>query len=105
MEIRFTKMHGLGNDFIMLEDDGITDYTAVAGRLCERNTGIGADGLIIVCKSEHSDAKMRIINSDGSEAQMCGNGIRCFSSDIEISFCLIISISFILSNRSKIILL
>ena len=79
MEIRFTKMHGLGNDFIMLEDDGITDYTAVAGRLCERNTGIGADGLIIVCKSEHSDAKMRIINSDGSEAQMCGNGIRCFS--------------------------
>jgi diaminopimelate epimerase len=76
----FTKMHGLGNDFIII--DGLErpiDYKALAKRLCSRHTSIGADGLIIVLPSEKADIRMQIINSDGSEAEMCGNGIRCFA--------------------------
>lgn len=77
----FTKMHGLGNDFILI--DGLEgqkyDYVELAKRLCERHTGIGADGLIVVLPSAQHDVRMRIINSDGSEAEMCGNGIRCFA--------------------------
>jgi len=76
----FTKMHGLGNDFIII--DGLErpmDYKALAQRLCSRHTSIGADGLIIVLPSEIADIRMQIINSDGSEAEMCGNGIRCFA--------------------------
>ena len=74
-------MHGLGNDFIVFFDEGATtlDVTTMARRLCDRHTGIGADGLVIVMPSEVADVKMRIINSDGSEAEMCGNGIRCFA--------------------------
>ena len=79
----FTKMHGLGNDFILV--DGLNQRVDVltleslAKQLCDRHFGIGADGLIVVLKSDHSDFKMRIFNSDGSEPQMCGNGIRCFA--------------------------
>lgn len=81
--LHFSKLHGLGNDFIVV--DAITqnlpqhpiDQLAVA--LCDRNFGIGADGLILIQASDHSDLKMRIINSDGSEPQMCGNGIRCLA--------------------------
>lgn len=79
MELHFEKMHGLGNDFIVFEDDGATDYCSIAHELCDRHTGIGADGILVVCKSSVADTHMRIINSDGSEAQMCGNGIRCFA--------------------------
>jgi len=78
--MHFTKVHGLGNDFILL--DGRTsrlDYNAVAPKLCHRQTGIGADGLLIVLNSDTADIRMRIVNSDGSEAEMCGNGIRCFA--------------------------
>lgn len=78
--MRFTKVHGLGNDFILL--DGRTldlDYNALAPRLCHRQTGIGADGLLILLGSACADVRMRIVNSDGSEAEMCGNGIRCFA--------------------------
>lgn len=78
-KLSFTKLHGLGNDFILFVDDNKTDYFALADKLCSRKLGIGADGLLIVCSSDIADIKMRIINSDGSEAQMCGNGIRCFS--------------------------
>lgn len=77
--MRFTKMHGIGNDFIVLNaiENEIENPSALAKRLCERRFSIGADGLILICESDHADAKMRIFNSDGSEAEMCGNGIRC----------------------------
>ena len=78
--MQFTKMHGLGNDFIMINDmdNKIKNKCEMAKLLCDRHTGIGADGLIFIQGSEVSDLKMVIINSDGSEAEMCGNGIRCF---------------------------
>lgn len=77
----FVKMHGLGNDFVFIEDKTgqDKDYTALARAICNRHTGIGADGLIVIVDSRVADVRMRIINSDGSEAEMCGNGIRCFA--------------------------
>ena len=79
--MKLTKMHGLGNDFVVFSDpNGANkDYTELAIKLCHRQTGIGADGLAIVVPSDVADIRMRIINSDGSEAEMCGNAIRCFS--------------------------
>ncbi len=79
--MRFHKVHGLGNDFILFDHtQGETlDYNAVAKSLCHRQTGIGADGILAVLPSDQADIRMRIINSDGSEAEMCGNGIRAFS--------------------------
>ena len=80
--MRFTKMHGLGNDFLVIDArqlDAGTDFAALARRLCDRHTGVGADGLLLVLPSETADVRMRIINSDGSEPEMCGNGIRCFA--------------------------
>ena len=77
----FVKMHGLGNDFVFIEDKTgqDKDYTVLARAMCNRHTGIGADGLIVIVNSRVADVRMRIINSDGSEAEMCGNGIRCFA--------------------------
>lgn len=80
--MRFTKYHGIGNDFIII--DGIREklpsqINETARALCHRNFGIGGDGLIVVLPSEKADIRMQIINSDGSEAEMCGNGIRCFA--------------------------
>ncbi|MGI6450375.1 MAG: diaminopimelate epimerase [Desulfitobacteriia bacterium] len=78
----FIKMHGLGNDFICLDHflfPPEMDYAEMARRLCHRQFGIGADGLIAVLPSSQADAKMRIFNPDGSEPEMCGNGIRCFA--------------------------
>jgi diaminopimelate epimerase len=76
-------MHGLGNDYIVIDnrDVKISDKQApeLAKRLCERRFSVGADGLLLVSKSTTADVKMRIFNADGSEAEMCGNGIRCFS--------------------------
>lgn len=80
--MRFVKMHGLGNDFILVERADLTgeiDLEGLALRLCNRHFGIGADGLIIVDRSDWADVKMRIYNADGSEAEMCGNGVRCFA--------------------------
>lgn len=83
--MRFVKMHGLGNDFIILnctEDEKYIpskQYRPLAIELCDRHFGIGADGLLLVLPSAQADVRMRIINSDGSEAEMCGNGIRCFA--------------------------
>ena len=81
--MRFWKMHGLGNDYIVIDNRNqkISDKHAaeLAKRLCERHFSVGADGLLLVCNSTIADVKMRIFNSDGSEAEMCGNGIRCFS--------------------------
>jgi diaminopimelate epimerase len=79
----FWKMHGLGNDYIVVDnrDEKISGDQAVrlAKRLCERRFSVGADGLLLVSCSKVADAKMRIFNADGSEAEMCGNGIRCFA--------------------------
>jgi len=74
-------MHGLGNDFIFFENltNIEMDYSAMAIRMCHRQLGIGADGIIAVLFSEVADLRMRIINSDGSEANMCGNAIRCYA--------------------------
>jgi len=79
--MKFTKMHGLGNDFIVVEHDaGLDfDYKSFALKICDRYEGIGADGLVIAMPSNIADIRMKIINSDGSEAEMCGNAIRCFA--------------------------
>ncbi len=78
--MEFTKMHGLGNDFLIFDDDGMgTDYSALAKKLCCRRLSVGADGIMVVLPSLCADIRMRIINADGSEAEMCGNGIRCFA--------------------------
>ena len=75
----FTKMHGIGNDFIIIDGfrQAINEPGALARRLCDRHFGIGGDGLILALPSEVADARMRVFNSDGSEAEMCGNGLRC----------------------------
>jgi len=81
--MRFWKMHGLGNDYIVIDsrDNDINGLQAsdLAKHLCERRFSIGADGLLLRSESKSADAKMRIFNADGSEAEMCGNGIRCFA--------------------------
>lgn len=79
--MEFTKMHGLGNDFIVIygEQDIPNNASELAVKLCDRFFGIGADGLVYILPSEEADFKMRIINSDGSEAEQCGNAIRCVS--------------------------
>jgi diaminopimelate epimerase len=81
--MRFWKMHGLGNDYIVIDnrEEKISSKQAaeLAKRLCERRFSVGADGLLLVSNSKVADVKMRIFNADGSEAEMCGNGIRCFS--------------------------
>jgi diaminopimelate epimerase len=81
MEIPFTKMHGCGNDFIFIDclQNDIPDLSAIAGRLCDRRFGIGADQLLTVHPSKIADFKMEIYNADGSQVEMCGNGIRCFA--------------------------
>jgi diaminopimelate epimerase len=84
--MKFTKMHGLGNDFIIIDSrteklEGI-ELSQLAIKLCDRHYGIGADGLLIAGPSSSADVKMRIFNPDGSEAEMCGNGIRCFAKYI-----------------------
>lgn len=78
-ELRFTKMHGCGNDYVYIStfDQTVTDHAELTKKLSDRRFGIGGDGLIFVSPSDIADAKMRIFNMDGSEAQMCGNGIRC----------------------------
>jgi len=84
MKIKFTKMHGLGNDFILIDclDKELGNHSYLSNlskKLCDRHFGIGADGLILILPSEKTDLQMKIYNSDGTEAQMCGNGIRCFA--------------------------
>ncbi|MBQ8086848.1 MAG: diaminopimelate epimerase [Clostridia bacterium] len=78
--MRFVKMQGIGNDFIMfngLNGETLDQPDALARRICDRHYGIGGDGLIWMLPSERADARMRVFNSDGGEAEMCGNGIRC----------------------------
>ena len=77
--IKFTKMHGLGNDYVYIDtiNQKIEKEEKLAKFVSNRNFGIGSDGLILICKSNIADFKMKMFNSDGSEAEMCGNGIRC----------------------------
>jgi len=80
--MRFTKMHGAGNDYIYVDcfqkqpPDRLAE---LARRVSDRHFGIGGDGLILICPSPRADARMRMFNADGSEAEMCGNGVRCLA--------------------------
>ena len=82
VSIPFVKMVGAGNDFIIIEAQKGLDYAKFAKAVCARQNGIGADGVLVFDKSAISDYRMRIINPDGSEAQMCGNGARCMAAYI-----------------------
>jgi diaminopimelate epimerase len=78
--MRFTKMHGAGNDYVYVncfEEPMPEDPAELARRVSDRHFGIGGDGLILICPSTTADARMRMFNADGSESEMCGNGIRC----------------------------
>ncbi len=77
--IKFTKMHGLGNDYVYMDaiHQTIKNESSLAQFVSNRHFGIGSDGLILICKSEVADFKMKMYNQDGSQAEMCGNGIRC----------------------------
>ena len=77
--MKFTKMHGLGNDYVYVNcfSENIENPAELAVAVSDRHFGIGSDGLILIYPSDIADAKMRMFNADGSEAQMCGNGIRC----------------------------
>ncbi len=75
--MRFTKMHGLGNDYLYVYGDVPENIAALSQKLSDRHFGAGSDGMIYISPSEIADFKMRIFNADGSEAMMCGNGIRC----------------------------
>ncbi|MFC1909921.1 diaminopimelate epimerase [Chloroflexota bacterium] len=78
--MNFTKMQGTGNDFIVIEPGGLKrNWKKLAIAMCDRHFGIGGDGLILVQPSKKADFRMRILNADGSEAEMCGNGIRCMT--------------------------
>jgi diaminopimelate epimerase len=78
--MRFTKMHGIGNDYVYVDcvrNRPPADPAALSRAVSDRHFGIGADGLILICPSERADARMRMFNADGSESEMCGNGLRC----------------------------
>lgn len=83
MNIKIRKCHGSGNDFLLIDEMSSsyifsdTDRQNLAVTLCDRKTSLGADGILFTMKSNHADAKMRVFNADGSEASMCGNGLRC----------------------------
>jgi diaminopimelate epimerase len=83
--MRFTKMHGLGNDYIYVDcfaQAPPRDPAALSKAVSDRHFGVGADGLILIGPSERADARMRMFNADGSEAEMCGNGVRCVAKYI-----------------------
>lgn len=78
--MKFTKVHGIANDYVVLNGfkDGVPNPGRAAKQLCDRRVGVGADGLLVVLPGKGTDFRMRMFNPDGSEAEMCGNGIRCF---------------------------
>src|SRR5688572_20515574 len=78
--MRFTKMQGIGNDYVYVDcfsEPVPKDPADLARRIADRHFGVGGDGLILICPSERADARMRMFNADGSESEMCGNGLRC----------------------------
>ncbi|MCX5669016.1 MAG: diaminopimelate epimerase [Candidatus Omnitrophica bacterium] len=76
-KLKFTKMVGSGNDFIIIKGKPVGNLPRLAKTLCDRKFGIGADGMLLLDKCKDTDLSMRIFNADGSEAEMCGNGARC----------------------------
>jgi len=88
MKIHFTKMHGLGNDFILIDcrvqacPSGTKNLRHISRQFCDRRFGIGADQILLLDNSSKADFQMRILNADGSEVEMCGNGIRCLAQYI-----------------------
>ena len=78
-KITFTKMHGCANDYVYIDcfQNDIQNYAELAIYLSDRHTGIGGDGVVLICPSDKADARMRMFNQDGSEGKMCGNAIRC----------------------------
>ncbi len=80
MSIHFTKLQATGNDFVLVDARGLEgDWSALARAMCRRHFGVGADGLILLLESRQADFQMRFFNPDGSEAEACGNGLRCFA--------------------------
>jgi diaminopimelate epimerase len=78
--MRFTKLHGCGNDYVYVDcfrNPMPHDPTRLSQAISDRHKGVGSDGLILICPSDKADARMRMFNADGSEAEMCGNGVRC----------------------------
>src|SRR5437868_15362519 len=78
--MKFTKMHGIGNDYVYVDgfdEPPPPDPAALARKVSDRHFGVGADGLILILPSDKADVRMRMFNADGSEAEMCGNGVRC----------------------------
>src|SRR6188472_3508964 len=77
--MKFTKMHGIGNDYVYVNgfEERVDDPGDVARKVSDRHFGIGADGLIMILPSDKADVRMRMFNIDGSEGEMCGNGVRC----------------------------
>ena len=87
--MRFTKMHGAGNDFIIFDpgEIGVAELSDFTRRVCDRHFGVGADGILVPAPSHVADLKMVYLNSDGSPSEMCGNGLRClarYAQDFEI---------------------
>src|SRR5262249_12239099 len=80
-DMKFTKMHGIGNDYVSVNgfDQKVPDPSKTAQLVADRHLGIGGDGLILILPSTVADVRMRMFNADGSEAEMCGNGIRCLA--------------------------
>ncbi len=88
--MRFTKMHGCGNDFIVFDPGEVegADLPGLARRVCDRHFGVGGDGILIPAPSEAADLRMIYLNSDGSHSEMCGNGLRClvrYARDFELA--------------------
>src|SRR6202049_4353192 len=83
--MRFTKMQGAGNDYIYVDcfhGKPPLDPAGLSPRISDRHFGVGGDGLILICPSERADARMRMFNADGSEAEMCGNGVRWVAKSV-----------------------
>src|SRR5947209_12366977 len=83
--MQFTKMHGIGNDYVYVDcvrQPPPRDPAALAVAVSDRHFGVGSDGLILIGPSEVADARMRMFNADGSESEMCGNGVRCVAKYI-----------------------
>lgn len=79
MKLKFTKMQGCGNDYIYIDcfEQNVSEPEKLAVKLSDRHFSVGGDGVILICPSDKADCKMRMFNLDGSEGNMCGNGIRC----------------------------
>ncbi|MDM8000367.1 MAG: diaminopimelate epimerase, partial [Dehalococcoidia bacterium] len=78
--MRFAKLQATGNDFVLIEAEGMRrDWPGLSRAMCDRRFGVGSDGLILLLPSKKADFRMRMFNPDGSEAEVCGNGLRCFA--------------------------